>query len=223
MAIHNKTDYFWTDYEQAVERLQGCLVLYDGVMVYIDQIEPHDDGVPRARLSYLDGSAKKERKMLNSPKFKNFREMPKLGWFNHSSPDVGALYVSRITTRHRSHGLNDTNVSIRRFAGKEHELQPGPYHLRNIMADGGFNESHENIFPSVKNILKNIGECQSIAYSRDYCISRDALGIRWLYRKTDKVGLFTGNDTLNLAEKFSFLREEVQEDPLFTLNNIKEF
>lgn len=221
-------DYFWTSREQAAERLIESVVLYDDEPVYIRDIEAHEDGIPRGYLQICAEGAKSNptRKMLNSPKFKRFRELPNLGWMNSAgNKEVGAIFLSRRAAVTRTHGLCQGNVACASFVNNGDNLIiiEGAYNFRTFMFDKGFVDAHHNRFPSLDGILTNIKENTSIAYSRRFCVSRDATGIRWLHRNTDRVGIFTGVDTLNLLSKFAFLREEIMEDPAFTLNTIREF
>lgn len=229
----DKTGYFWTDIEQAQTRLIGCVVLYDGQPVYIDNVtNVADDDIPRAHIRVLpckeqDGS--NSRKMLNSPKFNKFRKMPNLGWMNVSS-GAGAVFLARQTHRATKHGLTVGNVLItstpRRAAGDTNDmtaLVSGAYNFSSVMFDKGFVDAHNGQFPSLESVLARIEEGSSIAFSRKYCVIRDYDGIRWLFRDTTRVGIFTGVDTLNLLSRHAYLREEVMDEPAFTVNTITEF
>lgn len=222
-----KTDYFWTDLDQAQQRLNNSVVLYDDQPVYIEEIRGgYEDNVPRAFINPCDDQSVRKSKMLNSPKFKKFRELPKLGWMNSVNPKVDAVYLSRRTSTTRVHGLNAENVIVQNFQktpGVNAKLAGGVYTFRNFNFDKGFCDAHNNVFPSLEKILDKIPENAAIAYSRLFAVVRDNDGIRWLYRGPEKVGIFTGVDTLNLLSKHAYLREEIMEDKAFTLNTIREF
>ncbi len=230
-----KTDYFWTDIEQAQERLTGSVVLYDGQPVVIQEItrgdpdpEKNRHGTPKARiLECGKPNADTSRKILSSAKFNQFRDMPNLGWFNPAGyPAVGACFCTRRTVTTRTHGLINTNTIVSSFNhnGGETTLQDGQqFQFSNIYHDKGWLDAHNGKFPSLDAILVNIAENSAIAYSRRYAVLRDGIGIRWLYRNKDRVGLFAGVDTLMLLTKFVYLREEIMGDDGFTLNNIRDF
>jgi hypothetical protein len=91
------------------------------------------------------------------------------------------------------------------------------------MFDKGFCDSHNRKFPSLEKILANIKPGTSIAFSPLFCVVRAGDGLRWMYRETERIGIFTGVDTLNLISKYAYLREEIMNDDLFTLNNLREF
>lgn len=224
-----KTEYFWTDSQQAGERLHQTVILYDGQPHYVERIDSEhdfDDRIPRANLRPCDPtSPKTSRKQLNSPKFGRFRTMPNLGWMNSTQSGVGAVYLERRNLRATKHGLCTNNVTVHNFRFRDDwcGCETGAYNFSGFMFDKGFVDAHNGVFPSLERTLQNIRESTVIAYSRQFAVARCELGIRWLFRGTDKVGIFTGTDTLNLLAKFSFLREEIMADPAFTLNTIREF
>lgn len=230
-----KSEIFWTDHVQAQERLASTVILYDNEPVYVDGIVGANAGddnpsIPRAQIrpcGVAKASAKSSRKILNSPKFERFRRLPNIGWMNMvANPKVGPLFVSRRPVAgSRLHGLANPNIRVENFVinGDNFFLDGGGYNLQNIMYDVGFSDMHHGRYPTLAAVLANIKEGTGIAYSLDFCVWRDAVGIRWLFHKTNKVGIFTGVDTLNLFTKFSYLRETIMDDPAFTLNNIREF
>lgn len=230
-----KSDIFWTDIYQAQERLTNTVILYDNDPVYVEGIfganrDDENPKIPRAHIRQC-GLQKKastaSRKILNSPKFERFRRLPNIGWMNMvSNPKTGPLFISRRPVAgSRLHGLANANIRIEAFVvnGDNFYLDVNGYNLGNIMYDEGFCDMHHGRYPTLGAILANIKEGTGIAYSLDFCVWRDAVGIRWLFHKTNRVGIFTGVDTLNLFAKYAYLRESIMDDPAFTLNNIREF
>jgi hypothetical protein len=223
----NKADMFWTDSAQARERLNGTVILYDGKPVYVSEIidgDEYADNVPRCIIIPCNSTGKeKSRKKLDSPIFGRFRESPKIGWVNNST-GLPATYLERIATRTRGHGLSDNNVSVWTFQ-REYQLnrEGSPRFFSSLSFSKEFCDCVAGSFPSLEKILINVQNGSCIAYSRTYAVYRDSVGVRWLYRGRERIGLFTGADSLNLLEKFTFYREEIMSDPLFTLNNIREY
>jgi hypothetical protein len=215
------TSFFWTDAEQAPQRLQGTVVLYEDRPAYIERVFAGDDGIPRAYLTDKEG--KRTTKKLDSPHFKRFRELPKLGWVNLANPKHGAIYMERKARNIASHGLCDRNVGVYQIMMPNYSLDANGRSFTDYMWDEGFARTHAGEFPTLTAILQNIKEGSCIAYSRSFAVYRDSLGLRWLYRGRDRIGIFTGVDTLNLLAKYAFYREEIMADPAFTLNTIKEF
>jgi hypothetical protein len=220
------SNIFWTDTEQARERLSGTVVLYDGQPVYINDIENGDnfeDGIPRANISMcgqVDG--KTFRKRLDSPKFNKFRSLPELGWIN--STKYGAILLQRRATRSRLHGLSGNNVYASFFLGMpEYTIGRFERGWEAVWNTKSFIDQCNNEYPSLASILLNIEEASGLAFSRKFAVYRDTLGLRWLYRETDRIGIFTNANSLNLLEKFKFYREEIMAEPNFTLDNIQEY
>lgn len=217
-------DYFWTDTQQAQERLTNSVVMYDGLPVYISSVitgEDFEDGVPRALISNCGSPEDRDtvkRKKLNSPKFNRFRHLPKLGWINCYSRETNhAVYLKRKVRPTRTHGLCSNNVFIYTPTGDF------PIGFESIVWDQGFVESQTNTYPPLEESFNTVNINSSIAISLKYCIHRDEDGIRWLLKDRSKVGLFMGSNTLYLFNTKRFLLEELQEAPEITCNEIREF
>ena len=230
-----KSEIFWTDLDQAAARLTSSLIVYDGRPVYVDSVtsgvglDDHPE-IPRANIRECGAKgvrATTTRKLLNSPKFSRFRDLPKVGWTNLvANPGQSPILITRRPAAgSRTHGLAGNNTRVSTFAviGDSVSINHGDYNIFHFINDEGFVDAHVGNYPTLVAILTNIQENSGIAYSREYCVYRDNVGIRWLYKEKNKVGIFTGVDTLNLFQKFSYLREEIMDDPAFTLNNIREF
>lgn len=218
-------DIFWTDATQARERLTNTVVLYNGEPVIIIDVlngEDFDDRVPRAYMDYCGKDGKPERKRLDSPKFNKFRDLPPLGWLNDGK--YGAVLLERKAARSRAHGLCDTNVFVRHF------LKDYGYDLcrmdggwKRFYTTEGFIESCKDVFPTLEEVLLNVKENSGIAFSRKFAVYRDDLGLRWLYRNEQRIGLFPNSKSLSLISKFKFYLEEIMAEPKFTLDSIQEY
>ena len=218
---------FWTDEEQARERLASSLVMYDNQPAYVVEIinaGNFDDNIPRVVLRFCAEPTKKVRKHLNSPKFEKFRKLPPLGFM--ITTDRRCFFTQRVAQRTRTHGISSRAVTCYSFdfqRGTPYVPSSGIASFDQLYFDKGFVDSCADAFPSLNKILLNIPNNATIPYSRKFAVYRDNLGIRWLYRELDRIGFFSGADTLNLLETTSFYREEIMEDPLFTINTIKEY
>ncbi len=226
------SDFFWENAEQTRERLSESIVLYDNVPAFVTSVQDHEDGVPRLELIMCDKPKDFVRKIANSPKFKRYRELPSIGWMNvmgdhrtSTKLESTAALVERRNMVARTHGLCDgnTSVTIPVIDNNSVHFTALGNGLRGIMFDSGFSAMHAGEYPSLQQILINIVPVSSIAYSRVFCVLRDDAGLRWLYRYRERVGIFTGSDSLNLLTKYVYLREEIMADPAFTLNTIREF
>lgn len=220
-----KNPNFWTDREQATERLTGTVVLYDNAPVYVGQVETHDDGFLRARLNVLpDRSTPAVRKRLDSPKFARYRDLPNIGWMN-SADKKNPLFLIRRPVTTRSHGLCRANVILSTLVVNNDLSGVGQARspFDDVIWDKGFVDAHNGSFPSLQGVLEKVSPGESAAVSRLFAVAHTADGIRWLYHNQDNIGLFTGVDTLLIKKKFSYLRETVMSSPELTINNIREF
>lgn len=225
-------DMFWTDIQQASDRLRGTTILYDDLPYYVSDIVPGEatkerPGMPRAILHACgeggDNLGKPTRRILNSPKFKRFRTLPNLGWMNSRR---GAVWLTRRPVAGgRSHGYTDNCITTLSFLlrdnGKYSEVRGDP--LSNLQTQKGFLEMHQGVYPTLEATLANIKPNTSIAYNREFCVVRDENGFRWMYFRKDRVGLFSSSNNLCLSASFAHLRETIMESPSFTLDNITEY
>src|SRR5690606_16079633 len=116
--------------------------------------------IPRAVLSLCgtgNGSLGKPfRRILNSPKFKRFRQLPKIGWMNTSQ---GATHLARRPVAgSRSHGYTQQGISsIGFFINDEGNYTPEPGRsLGELQTEVGFAEMHKGEYPSLEATLANI-------------------------------------------------------------------
>lgn len=230
MAI-DRAEMFWTDIDQARERVQNTVVLYDGDPHWIDVINSgrdYPDGIPKVNLRTCDPDRTVKQVNIDDPKFSKFRELPRLGWLNHSNPLHGASFLYRVSRRTRVHGLSRQNVNAVMFPRKSlggfsgNLSAAGEGYFDEIMYNTGFKEMHHGMYPSLKSVLNAIGDSSSIAFSNTFCVVCDEQNIKWLYRNRDKIGIFSGDDTLFLLRKYIYLREEIMDEERFTCNQIRE-
>lgn len=220
----NKDNMFWTDYDQAQERLNNSCVLYDGAPFLVAEIrrgDNYEDGVPR-----ITGIVKNKPKTtrIDDEKFKKYRTLPRVGWINCVMDKMPRAYlIERRARTTRTHGLSNHNCTVF-VVTKNGIVRSDNYNATNIFTTTFFAEaqSSEN-YPALAEIIQIIEPNTSIAYSPKFCVYRCANGVRWLYRGKTRIGYFTGVDSLSLFPKQAFFKEEIMEDPNFTLNNIQEF
>lgn len=221
-----KTEYFWTDVGQAQERLIGSVIMYEDYPVYVRDVTTHEDGIPRVHfVKCSDSKGEIFRKMANSPKFHRYRLLPSLGWFNMEG-DGRTLFVDRRVVSTRTHGIYAGNTVTSSLVTARREIQFDAGNRASfdyIWPDPGFSKAQKNEYPSMASILQRIKDGSAIAYSLRYCIIKDFEGMIWLYRNLDKVGLIIGNETLYIISSKAYLREEIMEDPAFSLTSIREF
>lgn len=222
---------FWTDAQQAYERLTETVVLYDGKPCLVSRIRlpmdyPDDGPSIKARcLVPVEGKKYAEKILcLDDEKFENFRNLPAVGWFNERATGQAVL-LQRALTNTQRHGLNTRNTTLLNFynLNKMGVLDGHDSSIGTVFWDQGFVDAAQEVFPSLESILRKQPKGSAIAYNSRYCVMRSDTGLRVLYRYKEPIGIFTGVDTLFLFGNKSFYVEEIQEDSCFTLNNILEF
>src|SRR3990167_4725119 len=110
----NDTEFFWTDIDQASEKLLECVILCDDTPVQVIEIRKTTDSkIPEIVIELLsDGRIL--TLSLADDSFHNFRKLPQLGWMNlHNDKKPTCIFLSRRLTRSRLHGLNNQNVIVR--------------------------------------------------------------------------------------------------------------
>lgn len=224
-----KTKYFWTDAAQAQDRLAGCTIMYGDQVVSVDGIRPTERAtdIPTAQCRIWP-TGKKQDIPLDDPIFNSFRVLPPMGWVNCERLGQAVLCERRIV-RSRSHGLNDSNVSTG-IVNPKGSIGAGSCIIwrdyssyGDVLQDPGYTACIKEEYPSLTEVFNVIQPSSTIAISRFFAVNQDDQGIRWLMKLKDRVGLFTGVDSLMLLRTFSFLREEIQEDRFVTVNAIQEF
>lgn len=240
---YQETSFFWTDTGQARDRLNSTVIMYDGEPYKVMEIrdgEGYTDGVPRAVLRPMGMGRSAEPKLitrtLSSPKFEKFRALPPLGWVNMDRLLSGsrkvaknAVFLKRRSQRRVSHGFNNNNIYVYGLYNTKNSdpvclSSGGSFRfVSDVAMDVGYMDACLKRFPPMEDILANVEEGSIVAYNPLYAIQRDNRGMFWLLRETTPVGFFAGADTLILLKQGRCYREEIQLDPTFTCNTIKEF
>lgn len=218
---------FWTDTAQASERLHNSVVNYDGKPTYIEDVFTSNDNVPSCHAMILPNS---ERKVLSlaDEKWNNFRDLPRLGWFNYVSSSqkrISPVLLERRAVNSRIHGLCANNVSSYQTARNGLTKERAAYITEYVKNAGYLETMHdESAFPKLSEILMSLDNNPGgVAFSSKFCVVVTEEGMKWLYRKSKRIGLFTGADSLNLFPKNGFYKEELQGCPSFDITNVREF
>jgi len=219
---------FWEDAGQAQERLSGTIVSHEGRPFYVRSIEPgedYDDNMARV-FGFYAGAQNGKEVPMDDKGFQKFRVLPTLGWGNYEiGSHLVTAHLARKATRSRSHGLSSNNTKVLVFSGRN-LVGCRDYNAETYMRTQSFSDIQtdpDNTYPPLAEILLAIRENSAIAYSPKFCVFRCENGVRWLYRGSDRIGMFSGANTLSLFPKLGFYREEIAADPKFTLDTIQEF
>lgn len=214
-------DMFWEDQVQAEERLSGTYLLHGDDVVHVRAIQGMDDGQVGAHVTRMKDK-KVELIPLSDPKFHRFRRLPPIGWVNNQEHQEG-VFAMRRPVRARRHGLSDENVSVGRIERGGYQLRYDKYRYSFITADKGYDQACKDDYPALTDVLAHIREGSTMAVSAKYATVCDENNLSWLYRDDQRVGLFAGKDSLLLMGKHAYLREELTESPVITVENIREF
>lgn len=212
---------FWTDAAQAQERLNNCVVCFDRKPVYIERVE----GV-EATVVPLYGKSTVKRIPLEDERWNNFRDLPKLGWFNYVGNErVVPIFLERRAINSRSHGLTTQNTSVYVLTpdGLSKEKYGG---FTEYLKNEGYHETlqDEEAFPKLSEVLMSLDNSTGgVAFSSKFCAVVTSEGMKWLFRKSKRIGFFTGTDSLNLFPKNGYYKEELEACPSFDINNVREF
>lgn len=212
---------FWTDPVQAQERLANSTILYGEQPFFVERVIPAKGKDHYLLSGVLYPEAKQMAIKLDDERLHKYRRLPPLGWSNCLF-DRKALFLDRVPRRSRQHGLNGDNVSISSIA-QNGSVSRGGVYFDDVIRDKGYFLSCIGDFPSLEETLQALKAHSSLAISKDFAVYRDRDGLRWLYRKVDRIGLFSGIETLLLFGKFSFLKEELHENTTITVKDIREF
>lgn len=226
-----QTKFFWTDHVQAGERLNGTFILLGDDPIYVRGVVPpttSDDACPSMDYN-PSGGGSKARVRLDDPLFGRFRKLPVLGWVNCEKSRTGVL-LERKPIRNRQHGLSDSNTMVGELGGQG--MGADPYVIRwktrdqaftNVATDPGYASACKGEFPKLGEVITHIRPTSTIAISNLFAIFRDEEGLRWLYRLNHRIGVVSGADSLLLMDKYKFMKEELTEDPIISVQHIREF
>lgn len=215
-----KTDFFWTDAVQAEERLRGSFVLFGDKVALVQSISSNR-GSPTASIRVYPDN-RDEVVSLSDARFNRFRKALPIGWVNNSASKQ-AVFVSREPQRSRTHGMTRANTKVFHIRKGQMQSAADYTNFEYVATDPQYAKAIAGEFPPLELVLNKVRPNTTLAISSKLAVHRDTDGIRWLYVDADRVGLFTGSDTLLLLTAFAYVKEQLQEAVEFTVSNIKEF
>jgi hypothetical protein len=204
---------FWEDVAQASERLVGTYILYGNQVYYVGSVDIKDR-VPSARLTDMatGGTTWKD---LADEGFHDFHKLPPLGYVNLVNTGYPqAALLTRIPERSRLHGLRANRIAVAFVSGAS--VGPAPINYENIVVDKGYQLSIDKQFPSAKQILENIDERQSAAFSPSYAISKDEFGVFRLWRRNLLVAIIN-EENVSFSKTTDCYREELDQTETFDI------
>ncbi|MBU6231630.1 hypothetical protein KGP36_03085 [Patescibacteria group bacterium] len=220
--MSEKNPIFWEDAQQAIDRISGTYVTYDSMPAYVDNINGGRDGGTLSADLLFRHSGERKTVPLSDPGFRRFRLLPMTGWVNNVKWKK-ALLVERRPVRRTRHGYTNDSIQVGDITRGFYEVQWRNYNYDIVTRDAGYAEAHQGVFPPLEAVLSLLREGDTIAVSPLFAVHRDDLGLRWLYRLGNRVGLFPDATTLLLMKAHAYLREEIINHPPIAVTNLREF
>ncbi len=210
------TKMFWTDINQARDRLNNTYLMLGKDPVYIRDFSSTGEVYVH---NYRLGGKPAEPVPLEA--FGDFRKLPPLGWINLLGKDVpDAVYAERVPLINRSHGLRGDGVAVFQFEGGVLDYTRN-HSLGTILADKGYLLTVDGDYPTIEDVVENIPPNCTTAVSRKLAVASGSDGLSWLYRRRERLGFFTKN-SLRIFPTLSFYRDELICEGGFENIQIKE-
>lgn len=207
----------YTTREEADQKLKGCVCLYKGQAVLIDEAGGTKDNVS---LSYRNIRTKENAVSKIKDTDWEFRNLgPRIGYANL---DFGtgsykeAAYLTRAAVRqsHSTQGLSSKNVKIPRLKGSA-KLGLGPANIgwTQVYLTTQFADMVEQKYPSIeeiREIFKKEPWQISLAFNRQFAINRPDVGPFFLEYRGKNIGYSKNMDRWDIGNDFDYLREYLE-------------
>lgn len=204
---------FWEDVAQANERLAGTYILYGDDVRYVGECGTRE-GTPSGRLHDMR-TGRSEWVDLADEKFHDFHKLPPMGYVNLISLGYPqAALLTRIPERSRLHGIRANRVAVAFLNGAA--LGNGGYGYEQIVVDKGYDSAVVKEFPTAKQIIENLDEKQSAAFSPRYAISKDEFSVFRLWRRNLLIGIIN-EESVSFAKTTSCYKEELDQTETFDI------
>lgn len=223
VAVRNKPSNpdFWTDQDQARDRLVGSYVKYGTGLFVVSAVEKRGKSLEAYGYDPHDPNQTSVTCPLSDPNFKEFRELPPLGWVNVTMlGKPHAVYLERIPVRQRGHGLSNNNVSVRDLIRGE-AVKSDRMNAQMVFNDAGYKLCLDGVYPSLEEVLDKVPVGSVVAVSNKFAICNDRHGLKWLYRGNLRIGMVSGS-SLTLLHGMSCYREDIAEDPSVPFQTVTE-
>jgi len=192
---------FWHDLTQANQRLNSSVVMYDGKPIKFGAIDGREVRVKdlETGINFVVN--------LESDRFKDFRELPKLGFVNVP----GRLYwLTRVPARSVTHGHCRSNVQVWNI--EQGQIYRSDHSYEHLITYFGkyYVDSVLGKFPSWREALSHVQQAQPIAIHHEFALVRGNDGGNQLWKNKRHVGNVTDKG-IYLGPSTLYLREELQQ------------
>lgn len=168
--------------DEALNRIGGTIVTYEGRPVRIENVENHADGILRVQMREFPYRGDLIRKTINSPAFKRF-VTPPLGYCNYfERENANVLWCERTSNRSRRQGLCGEVFNAVTHQGYRVEFD-------RLSRSEAFREMITGEYPAFDDVLARLFPNSSIGVSRDFALGMGPEGFTYLYWRRDSVGL----------------------------------
>jgi hypothetical protein len=204
------------DMDQALQHIRYRMVIYNGHAYNVTSIHMPipDDENAAARVIMNDKLGMRQEVDIDDPGFNHFRFDP-MGWINHSD---GAVLADIRPIRQTRRGYGDENVVMWELSQFGEGLDRHQnLTVSDLLYDEGFSEMLAGDYPTIPDTAAILlGQPKvAIAVSREYLLEASEDGYLWLWRKDYRVGLFSDPHAVQLGRRFKYLKEEIEENPIF--------
>lgn len=177
----------YDDRDYASTRLDGTIVLANGLPVYVLETVEHDGELC---IVHNDGDDERQLTPLSQVEIKNF----KLGFVNR---DGNACYVERKALRRDwRQGLRTNNCNMVIIGSGQ--VRPSNKTIMKCL---------EHSYPTAQEAYERVLNHYygSMAFSPEFAVARSRNGLYLSHRARHKVGFFDKDGNLTIAEKYVFL------------------
>lgn len=200
--------------EEARQKLESSVVLYDSVPVYIQSCSGKKNEVNLTFIN-LPVTGKDQEKTIRSitdPRW-DFRSIgTRLGYTPVKSPVNNSwetVFVSRVPIRHSRQGLDNSTVSVIQFdTGSGYG-----YSWNDVLMSGGLIRTIKGDYPSTESAFDKITKdpelFKSIPVHRKLALFYDKVNPPNLLYRNDRIGYTEDGRIFKLAKHKNFLREEL--------------
>ena len=185
----------WDNQGDAQMRISGCVVLFRGKPVRIQEVSAALI-VTYSELGVVNPPVLEARLIDPGWDWKPI----KCGYTNLKGG--GCVYVQRIPRRRWKQGLHPDNV----------KTSNPRRHTGDIIYTHAFAKVIKGLYPAFDKVVKLVGDkkAKSQAFSRNYALSRNELGIMLLAYRGEDVGWYSHGE-IELGDGYEFLKEDLQE------------
>lgn len=211
---NHKPDGIFRIYIEPLSSLPYCQNRPDGIPTHHYNNENNELGVALDKWLETATDPRMLRKMMNSPKFDNFRPFP-LGMYNQG---VDVFYIQRHPTRKTEQGLSPSALTVdalcrqaTRFSGRDIGIHNSEFR---DMLMGSYPTAQEALEIVLDPTLANLG----VGFNRDFAIVSGPADTIFLGYRDSLIGLMPNGDfsSLILGKQSKHLIEVTSNLNLFT-------